>query len=631
MADIEVPDVPPRSWAYHLPPIGIGTPSTESLTSYYIRLAESHLVTPRTFFINSLSKFKGVAGQAVNSYANGLLSPVATKATHQINGSGMAAEKWVHSVEELTRQNNLRFLTFHPWEDILSNRTMHRRNRAWCPLCLEDQRVAGKPIHEQLRWSNKLVLMCPDHKVRLETECRNCESSSRVLCGKSQPGLCSRCKGWLGYYPNTSSPSLVKHGPANATFEIFVAEQIGELIAVAPNLACFPRREVPRISITKCVDLFFDGNFCAFARYFGMKKSVTNCLAVKRARFIDLDLLSRIAFRAGTTLLNLLTDENALTDFNPLTSSIIASKRLSPRLKKENVLKILLEAIDEKPAPSLNEIAERLGYRQALTLRHYFPQVCAQITANYLTYSQRRGGGTITRLQSNEVILAALESALKEEEPPSVVQVARSLGYVSAQALRPKFPELCKALAEKRRKIMYDRWDMIEGELRQALECNPPISLNDISKKLNYKTTSMLRAKYPNECLEIRHRYEEHTKNLFLSKIALALQSILIEIPPPPLNASLRRIGVTEGLLRKYFPTERRAIVAHYLEFRNQQSMKKKESEKKKIREVVSDLIKSEIFPSMDLVLELLPNTRLKFPEVWATILLAREEFSRQE
>ncbi|MDQ1591087.1 MAG: hypothetical protein QOG71_1714 [Pyrinomonadaceae bacterium] len=586
---------------------------------------------PRAFFIHSMSKDSRVAGQDVNRYTDGLISPTDTNATQQINGSGVAAEKWVYSIEELTQQNNLRFLTFLPWKDILSNRTMHRRSHAWCPSCLEDQRVAGTPIHEQLLWAHRIVLRCPVHKVQLETECHHCKSSPVILCGKSRPGLCSHCKGWLGYYPNTLNLPLAEQNPANAAFEVFVAEQIGELIAVAPNLACFARREAPEISITKCVDQFFEGNLCAFARYFGMKKGVISCFTKSRARFIDLDLLSRIAFRAGTTLLNLLTNENALADFNPLTSSAISNKRLSPRLKKENVLKTLLEAVEEKPAPSLNELAERLGYSEPYILRRYFPQICSQITANYLTHSQgkRRGGWSTARLQNNEAILAALESALEEESPPSLSQVGRSLGYASSEALRSRFPELCKALTEKRQKLISSRRAMIEGELRQALESDPPISLNTISEKLGYKTSSVLRTMFPNECREIRYRHEEHTKNQFLSRIEIALQAMFIETPPPTLNAVLRRIGVSDGFLRKYFTEEHRALSTRFLEFRRQQCLKNKEIERNKIRVVVSDLIARGILPSMNIVLELLPTTHLKFPEVWATILRVKEEFAR--
>jgi hypothetical protein len=45
--DEETIQMPIHSRLYHLEPIGIGTPFVESLTSYVVRLAEAHSVSPR--------------------------------------------------------------------------------------------------------------------------------------------------------------------------------------------------------------------------------------------------------------------------------------------------------------------------------------------------------------------------------------------------------------------------------------------------------------------------------------------------------------------------------------------------------------------------------------------------------
>src|SRR5207253_7783175 len=40
------PQLPARSYFYHLPPLAVGSAHVESLTSYLTRLAEAHDVTP---------------------------------------------------------------------------------------------------------------------------------------------------------------------------------------------------------------------------------------------------------------------------------------------------------------------------------------------------------------------------------------------------------------------------------------------------------------------------------------------------------------------------------------------------------------------------------------------------------
>jgi len=42
--DLQQPNIPRRSRLYYLEPVGIGTPHVESLTSFLIRLAQSHCV-----------------------------------------------------------------------------------------------------------------------------------------------------------------------------------------------------------------------------------------------------------------------------------------------------------------------------------------------------------------------------------------------------------------------------------------------------------------------------------------------------------------------------------------------------------------------------------------------------------
>jgi AraC-like DNA-binding protein len=626
----EAPEVPPRSWAHHLMPMGIGTPDTESLTSYFIRLTESHSVTPRAFFVQGISKDQNAVDEGKHNRSNGLVSPTERRATPQVNGNGLVAEKWVCRLAELTQRNNLRFLTFLPWKDVLSNRTMHRLERAWCPVCLEDQRMARVPIYEQLRWAHRLVRVCPNHKLSLETKCKQCSSTSSVLCGKSRPGICPRCDGWLGHYYNEFNSIFTEHTITNAPFEIFIAEQIGELIAIAPRLTCAPNKEVSSISIGKCIDLFFDGNTSAFVRFFGMSKTVTSSFFEGRARYTNLELLLRIAFRVGITLKDLLNNENALTEFNPSLSITAPNKRLSPRRKKGKLFKMLVAAAEEQPPPSLNELAERLGYSAAYELRRNSPQLCDLITANHLEYTkgQKERSFSTVRLQTSEVIEAALMAALNEDSPPPLNQVGKSLGYMSAEAIRVRFPDLYKAVSEKRQKLITSRRDRIKDELKQAFESDPPISLDTISEKLGYRTTATLRVMYPEESRAIRSRYDEHIRKQFLSKIEAALRSILIEMPPPPLRTSLRRINISDGFLRKHFPKEHRAISTRYLEFRHEQSMQNKENDRNKIRAIVIDLIRRGVFPSMNAVLELSPANFLKRPEVWATIRQARKEFA---
>src|SRR5688572_16667853 len=48
--DLSSPRMSARSELYHLPPIGVGTPFVEALSSYFRRLANAHCLTPGLLF-----------------------------------------------------------------------------------------------------------------------------------------------------------------------------------------------------------------------------------------------------------------------------------------------------------------------------------------------------------------------------------------------------------------------------------------------------------------------------------------------------------------------------------------------------------------------------------------------------
>jgi hypothetical protein len=624
IVDSVPPNVSPRSWAYHLKPIGVGHSYAESLTSYFARLAKEHRVTPRILFNHREVDID----EKNNRHICSLVETSAVKATAQINGSGLTAENWVAMVEGLTLQKRLRFLTFLTWKPVF-NKSMCRPERAWCPSCLENMRLANTLVYEQLCWTHRNVKVCSTHQIRLETKCPHCQASSWVLFGSFRPGICRSCNRWLGHHSNRTGSIFEELDSDEAGYEMFSAKQIGELIRVAPRLSFVPDPEVPKESISKCAEKFFDGNLCSFVRFFGLGKSFAYSLWNGKRRVTSLELLLKIGFRTGVNLLDLLTKEDSLDGFNPLSTSTLLSKRLSPRLKRENVLKVLFDAVEETPPPSLNELAQRLGYSCAQILRRINAQVCDQIVANFnqSARGKMKGKFSTARIQEDVVIKLALESALKEELPPALGQIARQLGYTSCQALRYHFPDLCKALADKRLSFESVRRDQIKPTLEQALSLNPPVSLDSITKKLGCRTDAVLRTKYPELCRKVRNRYAKYNQTQFMLRVKYEVESVLIESPPPPLKVALKRIGVSDGFLRTHFPKEHRLIAARYLEHRKDQSERNKENDRNKIRDIIQDFIKRGIFPSMNAVLDVYTASYLKRPEVWSTVLQAREAF----
>jgi hypothetical protein len=182
---VETPRIPVRSRLYSLPPVGVGTRETESLTSYMARLAGAHALE-----LGTLMRWEVFR----------LVEPRRSVRRWALNGSGLMARKAVAALEHLTARCDLRYLTFTPWARYLNVTPLLRREKAWCPRCYQEQKRLGSVFYEHLLWAVRFVERCHVHNVPLVSECpfEDCRASSSPLATRSRPGHCSLCGRWVG-------------------------------------------------------------------------------------------------------------------------------------------------------------------------------------------------------------------------------------------------------------------------------------------------------------------------------------------------------------------------------------------------------------------------------------------------
>jgi len=110
--------MPPRTRLYSLEPIGIGTPQTESLTSYISRLAAAHSVRVRDLVVGELLAHVRCPHLADGPHTN-LLGAFWRSETRALNSTRSLARRMVHGLEEKTGRRDLRFLTLLTWSEVL--------------------------------------------------------------------------------------------------------------------------------------------------------------------------------------------------------------------------------------------------------------------------------------------------------------------------------------------------------------------------------------------------------------------------------------------------------------------------------------------------------------------------------
>lgn len=122
--DLSIPDLPPRSRLFAMPPAGLGTDHVEGLTSYLTRLARAHAVNPRRLLRDVFAKT--------------CRSPIQLRCAARhvddigtMNGVGSYAAIFTLLTTELTTVSGIRHLTFLPLTNLLPRNGALTAWRRW--------------------------------------------------------------------------------------------------------------------------------------------------------------------------------------------------------------------------------------------------------------------------------------------------------------------------------------------------------------------------------------------------------------------------------------------------------------------------------------------------------------------
>lgn len=226
MVELKNWEIPPRSYLYHLAPIGVGTPLIESLTSYICRLAQALNLTAgallQEIFVSATGKLNLPAVPGFNEmYRRG--GPV-------LLGVTPFAATCVEHLTAMTLRPDLIYLTMLPWRQVLGNMSLIKAAAHWCPQCYEEQRRSGKPIYTPLLWTLTGIEICTTHKCRLLETCPNpkCRKPQLHITRNMQTGFCQVCETWLGQAK--TSPRFRKIASEDV-WSLWVNRVMGELVA----------------------------------------------------------------------------------------------------------------------------------------------------------------------------------------------------------------------------------------------------------------------------------------------------------------------------------------------------------------------------------------------------------------
>lgn len=603
--------IPPRSYLYRLTPMGVGSANVESLTSYLARLAAAHDISPAVLLTREIlpkvrEEFRRHDYQAVHDIESTFVYEA-----HTLNGVGQRSQDWISVVEQLTGVRGLQYLTMGTWRQVFSGAGLLRRRRAWCPLCLDDSPSSNQPVYEPLIWALNEVSACPIHGCLLVERCHHCRRDQHVISAKVKPGHCCRCRRWLGMAAATGAPSDVGT-------RVAMAESIGELVSIAPTLAQPPDCGALLHNLKLCIEELADGSMSRFVAATGVSFDTMADWSYLPDRNVRLIHLWRICTLVGISPRLFVCKRLTSSDLDCERARKAVSQKTShikPRRSMYHLRSALEQAARAADGQFLRDVAGELGFTSLQSLRRRDPALCERICPK----GRRRRGTPHAHLPerifpSNETIEKAITAALLLPTPPPLKGIARELGFRNDSSLYTRFPDLCKAFAERNalaRKVEIER---CREAVAAAADQIPAPTIGEVAERIGI-TDATLKHRYPDLCDKIVARASER-KALELERQRREFQAALEEATLPTAQAIAARIGLNLSYLAKIHPD----LYAQYRE-RSDEARRLAASSRRsvfeaEIRSAAIELIDRGIRPSRKRVFASIENPSLKSTKI---------------
>jgi hypothetical protein len=615
-------DIPARSFLYSIPPIGIGTPQVESLSGYIARLAEAHAISvgdlfgrkpknaPSCWIIRRSHFYRSRRPKAHSFHATG----------SGINGMFEWSQKWVRILEEATCQQGLVALTLRPLQSVLSDMALFRRDRAWCSSCYQDDRKTGV-VYERLLWTIDCVTICPRHLIHLHDRCPRCEKMMQPLAVHSRPGHCSFCGAWLG----NNQGERVRFD-SGADYNIYVAQEV-ELLLRKLNQGRFSKKNF-RTNLNISVGRLTAGNRHAFAEFGCVAQSAVQswCDGAMRP---TLDALLRLCFHLCISPTVLMTSHRMWgVDWSRIKQQFIYPRQVTQQSRTPKELRALMAAaLAADKCPSISMLSKSLGYKRPERLYQVDRMLCHRITQRHRkcmrTHWWRRPGAK--RICEVDKIQDLLEEALAQDRPPSVRSIAARLGYANGGFLKGKFPELCRAIAEKCKAWEARQLDNHRTAIRTACLEQPPPTLKNINARLGFRHSSALHLRFPAEVQRLenaRAAYKKEQQDILRRE----LRKTLSEKPAPSLQQVASRLGMSCPWLAERCPDLCKAISRRFCESQRKQTQIKHNLLNKAVSKIAKHLYNKGMKPTHKSICQLLDPTLIKD---WSAIQRALKAATR--
>jgi hypothetical protein len=439
---------------FSLPPIGIGTPGIECLTSYIGRLAWAHSISTSKLITKLIvpktgKKYFGTANPDVLDRG----------CSAAVNASGATATTFVSVIEHLTGQSDLQFLTLSHWFRWARMNSPVSLYKVWCPFCYEDARTAGRVVVDQLIWTLKDITVCSVHTNRLLDKCPKCNARSPWLLRYSLPGYCIRCRVWLGKSQSFKSKSKENRDE----YALWCAESVAALFA-AKGFELATEEQL----LGKVAAVLSHGPLTAYASLLGVCRS-SIVLWSKRKSLPRLKGILKISRLSKNTLTEYMDARVPVSNLK--FTEVRQTRKKQNRQSHYDGLKVrtlAAKALHEDPPPTLSDVARRLRNPVPLSyrtnaLKRLVPDLSRKIVDRRVRYTRKL----------DEMRRRSLRAfASRKHKPPISINEVAQLLQVPRLRLHKLCPKSCKTIRARlkvhKKRMRQARETAIEREIRDS-------------------------------------------------------------------------------------------------------------------------------------------------------------------
>jgi hypothetical protein len=408
--------------------------------------------------------------------------------TANLNGYGDNSKKLVEIFQKATFRNDIRFITISDWKGKVSHHKLLKKNFSWCSQCFLDGLELNKVIYEKLIWNFEAVKICSVHRIGLSETCPHCQSKLKILSGKSRPGFCSRCLGWLGI---KASSEPVKENSK----EFWIARNVGELLLKDAEIT-----DSFSTNLKNLIELKANGNINDFSHLTGVWHLAVRRL-LKKEILPTLEMLIDICYPLNFPLMSLFIKSTEAEEMK------LKPNRRKPLTKQEIEMR-LSSLFNEVPPPSLNETCRRIGWTSTRFQRH-FPDAYRQIVERYLHFQAEK-----LPKYSDEEVKKILLKAVTENSPQSLQSIFRKIGCRSTGfRYYQRFPELCEQISKRYKQANQKIFDFEKAEriMKSALREKPVPSFSEVARRIKCNRET-LNKKLPKLSAKLHKKYADYVK-----------------------------------------------------------------------------------------------------------------------